>query len=133
MKFTGSTLIIALAIIGIIAIVFKVMESPNPKTYPIVFKIHAPKAQSVFVTGSFNKWHSVEYRLEKKEGGNWEVNIQIAPGRYEYKFIVDSTWTHDVTNPIKVPVMAPYSGYNSVLEVSEDQNPKWETLSALSI
>ncbi len=124
-KFFGLTFLIILSIVGISAIVNKVMESPEPIKYPVEFKVYAPQARSVFVTGSFNEWHSVEYRLEKKNSGDWETTILIPRGRYEYKFIVDSTWTHDVRNPIKVPVMQPYSGYNSVLEVPGDQISKY--------
>lgn len=127
----GSALVVLLAIVGILAIVVKINEAPNPQKYPIVFKIHAPEAHSVFVTGSFNGWQKVEYRLEKKDEGNWEVKIPIARGRYEYKFIVDSLWTHDVDNPIKVPIMLPYSGYNSVLEVPGNQISKKEARSAM--
>jgi len=84
---------------------------------PVTFRIHAPDAKAVFVTGSFNAWKTVEFLLEKKDGGMWETTIPIAPGRYEYKFVVDSVWMYDPGNPIKVPVPLPYTGYNSVLEV----------------
>jgi 1,4-alpha-glucan branching enzyme len=88
----------------------------------VVFRIYAPEARSVFVSGSFNGWQTVEHRLERKEGGLWETSVPIAPGRYEYKFVVDSSWMPDPTNPMKVPVPLPFTGYNSVLEVTESSN-----------
>jgi hypothetical protein len=120
----------SICIVGIIAVVFLASviiylvitkcyrggDSASSKV-PVVFRIYAPDAKSVFVTGSFNSWKTVEFLLEKKSDGIWESTIPIAPGRYEYKFVVDSTWVHDPNNPIKVPVTLPYVGYNSVLEV----------------
>jgi hypothetical protein len=85
----------------------------------IVFRISAPEARFVFVAGSFNGWQTVEYRLKKNSTGVWETSIPIAPGRYEYKFVVDSTWVPDPANPIKVPVPLPFTGYNSFLEVTD--------------
>jgi Glycogen recognition site of AMP-activated protein kinase len=95
-------------------------ENSASSKVPVVFRIYAPDAKSVFVTGSFNSWKTIEFLLEKKSDGNWETAIPIAPGRYEYKFIVDSTWMHDPKNPIKVPVTLPFVGYNSVLEVKSN-------------
>jgi hypothetical protein len=89
---------------------------------PVVFRIHAPSAKSVFVTGSFNSWKAVEYRLDKGEGGMWEATVLLAPGRYEYKFIVDTAWVCDPGNPIRVPVQLPFTGYNSFLEVRSSRD-----------
>jgi 1,4-alpha-glucan branching enzyme len=95
---------------------------PGGARQPVTFRIHAPEAKTVFVAGSFNAWQTVEYRLEKKEGGFWETTVPIAPGRYEYKFLVDTVWVCDADNPIKVPAPLPYTGYNSVLEVRESDH-----------
>jgi 1,4-alpha-glucan branching enzyme len=84
---------------------------------PVHFRIHAPRAKTVFVAGSFNSWQTVEHLMEKSDQGTWTATISIAPGRYEYKFLVDTVWVLDADNPVKVPVPLPYGGYNSVLEV----------------
>jgi hypothetical protein len=109
-------LVTALVVLGVY-IYWTGYHAKHPALIPITFRIHAPHARTVFVAGSFNSWHTVEYLLEKSPEGTWTTTIPIAPGRYEYKFIVDTVWVHDVDNPVKVPVFLPYTGYNSVLEV----------------
>jgi 1,4-alpha-glucan branching enzyme len=97
--------------------------SKSAGNVPVVFSIHAPEAKTVFVCGGFNSWKTIEFLLEKKENGDWETTIPIPPGRYEYKFVVDSVWVCDPNNPVKVPVPMPGTGYNSVLEVKSPARP----------
>jgi 1,4-alpha-glucan branching enzyme len=50
--------------------------------------------------------------------GVFEVTLALAPGRYEYKFIVNGErWLTDPENPDTTP--DPYGGHNSVLTVPE--------------
>jgi len=84
---------------------------------PVAFVISAPDAKAVFVTGSFNNWNITDYLMTKQPDGRWTATLPLAPGRYQYKFVVDGEWTTDPANPIKVPVPAPATGYNSVIEV----------------
>jgi 1,4-alpha-glucan branching enzyme len=90
---------------------------------PVAFVISAPDAKAVFVTGSFNNWNITDYLMTKQADGRWTATIPLAPGRYQYKFVVDGEWTTDPANPIKVPVPAPATGYNSVLEVRPQVPP----------
>ena len=54
--------------------------------------------------------------LKKGENGVWQVTLELAPGKYLYKFVVDgATWKEDPENPDKVA--DPYGGFNSVLTV----------------
>jgi hypothetical protein len=92
-----------------------------PKTESVTFRIEAPAARQVFVAGTFNGWNPRQYPLSQHGQGQWETTISLQSGRYQYKFIVDSMWVHDVNNPNRVELTAPYSGYNSVVTVgSED-------------
>jgi 1,4-alpha-glucan branching enzyme len=113
----GATVVVLLAVVGVLAILAELKSPEGEVRQPVVFRIVAPEATAVFVTGSFNAWRTVEHRLERKANGIWETTVPIAPGRYEYKFVVDSVWVHDMTNPVKVPAPLPFVGYNSVLEV----------------
>lgn len=45
-------------------------------------------ARQVILTGSFNGWRRDELFMTKKETG-WELLYHLAPGNYEYQFIVD--------------------------------------------
>lgn len=55
----------------------------------------APNAKTVFVAGDFNHWHARDLRLRRHQTGSWKVQVWLAPGRYEYRFIVDDEWQDD--------------------------------------
>lgn len=57
-----------------------------------------PSAKTVFVAGEFNKWSATANPLQKDEAGIWTASIPLNPGRYQYKFVVDSTWKEDPAN-----------------------------------
>lgn len=54
-------------------------------------------AREVYLAGSFNDWRPEELALEKAEGG-WFIPYVLAPGNYEYKFVVDGQWILDPAN-----------------------------------
>jgi 1,4-alpha-glucan branching enzyme len=116
-------LILALVAAGLIFGMGYVPRPSNPtitqtgKLEIVEFKIKAPDATSVFVAGSFNNWKVDQYPLQRNDQGIWEGTVLIAPGRYEYKFLVDGDWVHDKNNPTKVHVPAPFWGVNSVIDV----------------
>lgn len=55
-------------------------------------------ATIVAVAGSFNDWDQ-SHLLCGKEGGEWICRIDLEPGTYTYKFIVDGNWVLDPENP----------------------------------
>ena len=55
-------------------------------------------AKQVVLSGSFNDWSTKELLMRKMELG-WELPYILAPGLYEYKFIVDGEWIPDPRNP----------------------------------
>lgn len=57
-----------------------------------------PDASRVFVAGNFNAWNPAELSMEKTDSG-WKLPYVLAPGMYEYKFIVDGSWITDPNNP----------------------------------
>ncbi|CAJ1931679.1 unnamed protein product [Sphenostylis stenocarpa] len=56
-------------------------------------------ASEVFLTGSFDGW-SNKRRMERLKSGIFSVSLQLYPGRYEMKFIVDGEWKIDPLRPI---------------------------------
>ena len=76
------------------------------------FLLHGfPDAKSVVLSGSFNGWSRNELLMQKVEG-DWQISYILAPGTYEYKFIVDGNWITDPGNPVTT-VSGKYA--NSVL------------------
>ncbi len=55
-------------------------------------------ASRVYVAGNFNAWNPAELSMEKTASG-WKLPYVLAPGMYEYKFIVDGNWITDPNNP----------------------------------
>ena len=64
----------------------------NIKTIPIEFSCHEPKAQAVFVAGTFNNWRPKATLLTRQADGHWRITLPIPPGHHEFKFIVDGHW-----------------------------------------
>ena len=62
---------------------------------PAEFKLYAPQAKRVSVAGSFNGWDTKKFSAKKDSRGNWKVEVNLKPGRYEYKFLVDGSWMND--------------------------------------
>ena len=58
-------------------------------------------AREVYLAGSFNEWRPQELAMEKTEKG-WYLPYVLAPGNYEYKFVVDGRWMTDPDNPHKM-------------------------------
>ena len=65
------------------------------------FFYSAPSAKSVAIAGSFNHWDPDKDRLAGPDkNGVWTVVLPLAPGRYEYRFVVDGTdWVPDPSSP----------------------------------
>lgn len=59
------------------------------------------QAKSVLLSGNFNAWNTAELSMSRTKTG-WEIPYVLAPGNYEYKFIVDGRWMADPANPLMV-------------------------------
>ena len=57
-----------------------------------------PDARVVAVAGSFNEFNQSQV-LCGKEGDGWVCRLDLAPGKYTYKFIIDGDWILDPDNP----------------------------------
>ena len=53
---------------------------------------HAPEATNVFLAGTFNNWDPQASPMERAPDGVWQIALDLAPGQYEYKFVVDGRW-----------------------------------------
>jgi len=76
----------------------------------------APEAQRVCVAGTFNNWQPDVAALQRQPDGVWTIELELAPGTYEYRFIVDGVWCDDPQAALTLP--NPFGGCNAVLLVS---------------
>ena len=67
-----------------------------PSSNPIYLSVAAPNAREVYLAGTFNAWVPHSLRMEKDAQGLWGRTVDLAPGTYEYKFVVDGEWCCEV-------------------------------------
>ncbi|MDD5671311.1 MAG: isoamylase early set domain-containing protein [Candidatus Omnitrophica bacterium] len=79
------------------------------------FVYYAPQADKVSIVGNFNNWNTTKTPLKKASKGNWKVELKLAPGRYEYRYLVDGTWQND-QRPVEC-VPNSFGSWNCVIEV----------------
>jgi 1,4-alpha-glucan branching enzyme len=70
-------------------------------------------AEEVYLAGDFTDWQPMA--MKKRKDGLFAVDVRLAPGNHEYKFIVDDSWVVDPDN--SVWSVNPYGSLNSVASV----------------
>lgn len=91
-------------------------RSPGPQLLTVRFEFKDTKATTVCVAGTFNHWQPEAKTLHSSGGGHWWKETALAPGDYEYCFVVDGKWMPDPLALETVP--NPFGGRNSVLRVA---------------
>jgi 1,4-alpha-glucan branching enzyme len=66
----------------------------NRKWVTIVYRPRT-ECREVYVAGTFNNWSPNVDRLLRQKDGTFRKRLQLDPGRYEYRFIVDGAWQDD--------------------------------------
>jgi len=94
---------------------------PKPQRIEVEFVLDRCGAQQVSICGDFNGWKPDGLRLiGDSESGLWEKRLPLAPGRYEYKFVVDGEWVHDPDAAENV--CNAFGSLNSVVNVDPKSN-----------
>jgi 1,4-alpha-glucan branching enzyme len=55
----------------------------------------APDAKEVLLAGTFNNWNPKANPMQRTANGMWSVTLHLAPGRYEYKYVIDGQWLRE--------------------------------------
>ncbi len=82
----------------------------------VCFRVQAPDAKTVQVAADFNNWMPEDTELcHEDDDGTFGVTVDLAPGRYRYRYVIDGRWVQD---PYNTYVESnPYGELNSVVEV----------------
>ena len=88
----------------------------EPAARKVRFEFHQDGAQAVCIAGTFNDWRPNGLAMIAVAEGNWVKELALAPGTYEYRFVVDGEWVND---PNAEQVRNSYGGFNSVLIVEQ--------------
>jgi 1,4-alpha-glucan branching enzyme len=72
------------------------------------------EAKAVYLAGTFNDWSPDKKRMTRSKDGSFRARMKLAPGKYEYKFIVDGEWQADTDT---ATVQNEHGTANNVVEV----------------
>jgi len=62
----------------------------------VKFELEAEAGSSVSVAGTFNGWDPTKNPMkDNPHSGKFVTTLLLAPGRYEYKFVVNGDWRVD--------------------------------------
>jgi chromosome partitioning protein len=93
--------------------------SVGDPTREVVVQFRDPRASDVRIAGDFNGWvpdKGVRSLIEAEgETRIWTKILHLAPGRYQYRYVVDGEWREDPDNPDGVA--SHVGGRNSILVV----------------
>jgi hypothetical protein len=87
---------------------------PDPKK-KTKFSFKIAQAKSVKVAGDFTNWEKNPVALTLAGQSDWSTVIELAPGVYAYRFIVDGQWHDDPSSQRKVANS--FGSHNAVIEI----------------
>lgn len=61
-----------------------------PHAEGVAFRVWAPHAEKVFVTGTFNNWQETATPLHSEENGFWSADVPEAKEGDEYRYIIEA-------------------------------------------
>jgi enterochelin esterase-like enzyme len=62
---------------------------------PARFSIAASDARTVFLAGEMTDWEAGKVAMQRDEHGTWHTALDLEPGQWLYKFVVDGQWVQD--------------------------------------
>lgn len=75
------------------------LHGPKVVGEGVMFTLGAPGAEKVYITGEFTGWSHEGLEMERDDrDGLWKLLLDLEPGEYEYRFIVDGVWIKDPMN-----------------------------------
>ena len=81
----------------------------------VTFSLDIPKANSVIVVGDFNDWQTNGHTLKRNKQGVWTTTLNLPPGTYQYRFLVDGEWCDDPNCAVRMD--NPYGSQNNAIVV----------------
>ena len=93
----------------------EIVKEQLPKISEIFFSLDAPQAKEVFLAGDFNHWQINDRDKMDLKDGRWVKRLELKPGSYRYRFVIDGRWHQDPENPHFQ--MNPFGSMDSLLEV----------------
>lgn len=92
------------------------MTKRKPPRQKQTFSYKAAGAMSVLLAGDFTKWQEEALPMKQTRKDLWQKTLELEPGIYHYRFIVDGRWQNDPECILRIP--NPYGGEDCVRHVS---------------
>lgn len=93
----------------------KSVTTSSPKRRRVTLTFHSPEARNVALVGDFNNWVPTK-SMKKDKDGNWKARLELEPGKYEYRYLVDGEWQNDPQ--CQSVTQNQFGTQNCILEVS---------------
>ena len=88
---------------------------PAPAKIKVTLAVVDLGATQVSLCGEFNGWSPSATPMNRRADGYWEATVDLAPGRHQYRFVVEGPWIPD---PLaQENVWNQHGALNSVREV----------------
>lgn len=73
-------------------------DDPSTVTFTFDPPAGAPEVTSVTVPGVFNEWNpaAAGYAMTEQANGTWQLEVELEPGTYEYKYFVNGAWVENM-------------------------------------
>ncbi len=84
--------------------------------------------EEVYLAGDLNGWNAADpnYLMEAGDDGVFSITVELDPGTYKFKFVIDGTWIQSMedyegnfTPAAQSYVDDGFGGKNAVIEVTE--------------
>ena len=69
----------------------------------------------VYLVGDFNSWNPTANRMRRMKDGTFRARLDLEPGEYQYKFVVDREYLADPG--AERTAADPYGGVNGIIAV----------------
>ncbi|HEX9811590.1 MAG TPA: AAA family ATPase [Burkholderiales bacterium] len=87
----------------------------------VVLRFPEYAGRDLRVAGDFNNWEPDQGVATRRDGDVIEKVLNLQPGVYQYRLVVDGQWQDDGRNPDRLQNLM--GGYNSLLRVIEQGEP----------
>jgi chromosome partitioning protein len=85
----------------------------------VTLRLFGYASRDVQIAGDFNDWTPDRGVITRTAGDDVEKIVMLAPGTYQYRYIVDGVWQEDPSNPEQLQNFS--GGFNSILHVEEQR------------
>jgi 1,4-alpha-glucan branching enzyme len=95
----------------------KLEAPPKGSVAEVPFVVRARGARQVSITGDFTGWSKEGLPLRKAPSGEWRTVLELRPGEYQYRLVIDGEWSDDPQATRRVS--NPFGGENCILQVGD--------------